>query len=395
MVANFMRLLAITLVCGLFAGGANAQQVLLEDFSSMRKNSDGEDLWSAYLGEDPGQTYTLESGMLKLVGVSSGIYWHFFPCPYVWPNGFAQHFVKSGTWNTDINRLRFKMKCDQGVVRRSDGGDVLQVGTYIKPHSDTDVPKQGQHYYHLVNLNVYAGRWVLFEMNRQPQHRVGTDPNTLPPLDPEWASPTMGGPVHYFDGLTRFYFDTQGSGWSNAVCYFDDFYFDRVSGSPDNFVSSISATHSGSKYEVAWATPKNQNLTYKVRYSTASLKVNGFASGTDGGTVSSTGDAYTGVIWLSPNMAESQTGLYVGIQPPGQSAFTEIYIPAMNSASSGPTCDVNGNGVVNNADVTAETNMALGNAACTNDLDGDGTCTVVDVQRVINASIGSGCRIGP
>ena len=36
-------------------------------------------------------------------------------------------------------------------------------------------------------------------------------------------------------------------------------------------------------------------------------------------------------------------------------------------------------------------NMALGSTACTNDLNGDGTCTVVDVQRVINASLGSGC----
>jgi hypothetical protein len=94
-------------------------------------------------------------------------------------------------------------------------------------------------------------------------------------------------------------------------------------------------------------------------------------------------------------MAESPTGLYVGIQPPGQSAFAEVYMPAMNVASSGPTCDVNGDGVVNDSDVTAERNMALGNTACTNDLDGDGTCTVVDVQRVINASLGGTCRTGP
>src|SRR4030095_16596764 len=119
------------------------------------------------------------------------IYWHFLPYPYVWPNGFAQHFVKSGTWNTDINRLRFKMKCNQSVVRRSDGGDVLQMGTYVKSHSETTASLQGQHFYHLFGLNIYANRWVLIEMNRQPQHRVGGDPNTSPPLDPEWVSPTM------------------------------------------------------------------------------------------------------------------------------------------------------------------------------------------------------------
>jgi hypothetical protein len=399
MISNLKLL--VTLVCGFFAAEATAQQLLLEDFSSMRKNPDGENLWSAYLGEDPNQTFTLENGMMKLVGEGRtsgdcykgcGIYWHFLPYPYISPTGFAHNYIKSGTWDTGVNRLRFKMKCGQSVTRHSDGGPVVEIGTYVKPTSNTDQSLQGTHYYHQLDFNVYANRWILLEVNQQPQHELGGNPGTLPPLDPEWTGST---PVHYLDGLTRFYFDTMGDGWVNHVCYFDDFSFEKVTGSPDSFVSSITATHSGSKYEVTWATPKNQNLTYRIRYSTTSLKTAGFESGTDGGTVASTGNDYTGVIWLSPNMPESPTGLYVGIQPPGQSVFTQVYIPPMNITSGGPTCDVTGDSVVNNSDVTAETNMALGSTACTNDLDGDGTCTVVDVQRVINASLGSTCRTGP
>jgi hypothetical protein len=60
-----------------------------------------------------------------------------------------------------------------------------------------------------------------------------------------------------------------------------------------------------------------------------------------------------------------------------------------------PTCDLNGDGVVNATDVQMAINQALGlpgyNAI---DLNGDGVWSVVDVQRVINASNGLGCRTG-
>jgi hypothetical protein len=51
-------------------------------------------------------------------------------------------------------------------------------------------------------------------------------------------------------------------------------------------------------------------------------------------------------------------------------------------------CDVNGDGVVNVADVQLEVNMALGISSCTNP---SGVCTVVSVQRVVNAALGGTC----
>jgi hypothetical protein len=56
-------------------------------------------------------------------------------------------------------------------------------------------------------------------------------------------------------------------------------------------------------------------------------------------------------------------------------------------------CDINHDGVVNNADVQLAVNAALGLASCTADLDGDGRCDIVDVQRVVNAALGGTCLV--
>ncbi len=58
-------------------------------------------------------------------------------------------------------------------------------------------------------------------------------------------------------------------------------------------------------------------------------------------------------------------------------------------------CDLNSDGVTNNTDVDLAMNQALGSIACTNaDLDQNGQCNVVDVQRLIHAVLGNGCRVG-
>jgi len=64
------------------------------------------------------------------------------------------------------------------------------------------------------------------------------------------------------------------------------------------------------------------------------MKVNGFASGTNGGTVTNPGSAYNTTSWDSPNMAESPTGEYVAIQPTSATtSFSEIFIPPMDLSS--------------------------------------------------------------
>ena len=60
------------------------------------------------------------------------------------------------------------------------------------------------------------------------------------------------------------------------------------------------------------------------------------------------------------------------------------------------SCDLNDDGVVDALDVQIEVNATLGVVACgLGDLDGNQRCDVVDLQRVIGATLGSGCRSGP
>jgi beta-glucanase (GH16 family) len=58
-------------------------------------------------------------------------------------------------------------------------------------------------------------------------------------------------------------------------------------------------------------------------------------------------------------------------------------------------CDLTGDGAVDQADVNSAIAQVLGTSACTNaKLDLSASCSVVDVQRVINAANGGTCRVG-
>jgi hypothetical protein len=71
----------------------------------------------------------------------------------------------------------------------------------------------------------------------------------------------------------------------------------------------------------------------------------------------------------------------------------------LNSPASSPpasACDLNGDGKVDTTDVQIAIAQVLGATACTNaSLTGVGQCTVVSVQRIINASLGGACVVGP
>jgi hypothetical protein len=64
---------------------------------------------------------------------------------------------------------------------------------------------------------------------------------------------------------------------------------------------------------------------------------------------------------------------------------------AGNFAVPGFTCDIDGNGVVNNTDVQLILKEALGTALPAHDLNGDGVVNIVDVQIVIDDALGLGC----
>jgi hypothetical protein len=302
------------------------------------------------------------------------------------PNGFLKGQIVSGSWNSSNNRMELWMKCTKSVP--TDEWYSMNIGTYVKG-ANASAYDMGTHYYHFFHPNIYANRWMKIEMNATPSHRLSSDPNTNWPADPSFSSTGL----HYFDSLTVFYYSIPTTGASPMTCWIDDARLFAESGEPDEKVKSITATYTGSKYELTWDGLKNSSQVYEIRYSPSSMKTNGFNSGTDGGTRTPPGNANTGVVWSSPNVSENPQGMYFAIRPTGDSRFTEIYLPRYPTTSASP-CDLNTSGTITSADADLAVQSALGTAPCTGDLDGNGRCDVVDAQRVINASMGGPCRTG-
>ncbi len=81
--------------------------------------------------------------------------------------------------------------------------------------------------------------------------------------------------------------------------------------------------------------------------------------------------------------------------PPSARKLLSV-LSGISSSAKQPTCDLNGDGVVDQLDVQIELNQVLGIARCANgDLNGDGSCNVIDLQRVTNAALGQSCQTGP
>lgn len=390
--------LTAALLCGITS--SLHAQATIEDFSSaIRKNAAGGDLVALYVDSaHAGQTASIENGMYKVsAGANEGWMWQFLPQPYVGRTGFLQGWLKSGSSKSDYNRLTLRMKCDKSVPRGYGGNSVsdhMNFGTYVKRTDDACTNCQGQHYYHGMNPNIYANRWMYITLNRKPQHRVGLPGSADVVDDPEWNAPTEYGPAHYYEGFTRFYFQDFSEAANGNVCYFDDLKLDYASGEPDFLVSSVTATYNGSAYELSWATRKNSNDWFDVRYSTSSMKVNGWQTGTAAGGVGGNETDYTSVLWTSPSMKESSTGMYFAIRPSKQALFTEVYVPAITQTPAANSCDLNGDGVVNGDDLTLLQKSVVGTQGCVADLDANGKCDVVDLQRVANAALGQPCRVG-
>lgn len=268
------------------------------------------------------QTWSLNTTVpqgVDAVGAASCPYVNFDAYPYVFPQGWAQNYIKTGTWNSQYNRLYFHVLCTTGVNQtpwQNYGGTV---GTYIKPAASTQGGSyQGQHYYQDWAYNNYNGsEWMNVTLNRKANHRVG-GADIQWPVDPEWVWPTdPAGPVHYYDGLTRFYTASPyvpgtPTNFSAGTCYFENYNFAQVSGEPDESVYSITEQYDGTSYHVDFSTSIYVTETFAIHYSTSDMKVTGFSSGT--ATPNITSDSSTTVAyWTSPALAKGD--YYVGIRP--------------------------------------------------------------------------------
>jgi hypothetical protein len=117
-------------------------------------------------------------------------------------------------------------------------------------------------------------------------------------------------------------------------------------------------------------------------------------------TVTGTSDSGTvGATWsdgkntYAIKFARSGVGGHITVT--GSSTIDKDLGTGVGSSLKPASCDINGDGVVNAADVQAAMDQALGALPCTTaNLHNTGTCTVVDVQRVIAASLGGACVTG-
>ena len=84
------------------------------------------------------------------------------------------------------------------------------------------------------------------------------------------------------------------------------------------------------------------------------------------------------------------------LRPQGTAYALGAYEYFTGGTGTPATCDLNGDGVVNSADVTIAVDEAIGIGGLSNvTLDGGATWNVIDVQRVVNAADGQVCRVGP
>jgi hypothetical protein len=307
-------------------------------------NDEGRMVFHAYTGEDPGSSAAVVGGALRLTGggVAQSIYMLFQPIvggagTFPFDTGYAQSRLRSGTWNPDNNRLGFLARWDTPLNYRTDRGEVLQFGTYVKDHAHSQLTEQGRHFYHFYNVQQPVNVWLAYVVDQHPQHERNRPGNYAdnPTL---YVNPTDGdymsneGPVSYMDGLTLFYYDPQPStGLTNAVVDLDDFYFWQRDGEPDYYISSLAYCYDGTRYNVYWSGLMNQAYSFEVRYRTdgVSMHTAGFATGTNGdaGATSNPNSAYKGNRWQSSLMAEDTDGIYVAIRVTGQTDFREVYIP--------------------------------------------------------------------
>ncbi len=105
--------------------------------------------------------------------------------------------------------------------------------------------------------------------------------------------------------------------------------------------------------------------------------------------------------WINPQDGSiiSTFSPAAGTQTLGIPAYTTDIVLRIKGTSGAPPpspCDLDGDGSISGADVNAAINQVLNPQTCgTADLDKNGRCDVIDVQRVVNAVVTGVCKVGP
>ncbi len=154
---------------------------------------------------------------------------------------------------------------------------------------------------------------------------------------------------------------------------------------PNVFVHANVVTDNGDNTYTA--TPQTSITLVSTHDGTGNYLVGGLAAGIY--HVLRNGTVLTG---LSSLPVDANGVLYFSAPSGSLSIAQTSSTPPQSGATA---CDLNGDGLVDSADVQLAINQALGSAPCSSaDLNADGVCNVVDVQRVIDAAHGRTCIVG-
>lgn len=145
--------------------------------------------------------------------------------------------------------------------------------------------------------------------------------------------------------------------------------------------------------QTASATPQSASVTTSAGGDVviALVAVSGNVAGIAAGNPFTNDSLLKGNGWA--HLIASAQGTYAAQwtqSPSGTYASSTVAFKAAGSASTN-ACDLNLDSLVNGADVTLALNMALGTTPCTAKVEGNLTCTVITVQRVVNAALGQTC----
>ncbi len=268
-----------------------------------------------------------------------GIYMQFMPGNYSYPTGFMANYVMSGSFNgATMNHFTWKMKTDRSATI---GILQTQVGEYIQDHSNTHVGDAGTHPESEFIANVWANRQYWVRNNRYTNHN--TAPMEGVPEDYYFYG---GSGVHWWDGMTRWYFSngvasvipSERDYWANANFEFNQFQFEvGDSGDPEGAIGTLIYGYSGNqpsvpttgRYELGWVGTPNQYGSFEVRQSTSSMKANGFSTGAFESTIAFNGGNNEFYTFSSADLPEIST-MYFGIRPKFE----------VGMAASGPSGDI-------------------------------------------------------
>ncbi len=148
-------------------------------------------------------------------------------------------------------------------------------------------------------------------------------------------------------------------------------------------------------FTIAGTTPPSQTVSLTTSPSNATVSVSPQVTAPSGGTwlLASYSNGIV-TVSVNPSGLAASGAAYTGNVLVGIAGVAPVAVPVtltVYSQGTSNSCDVNGSGTVNVADVQLEINEALGRAAAANDLNADRIVDVTDVQIVINAALGLGC----